>query len=1253
MDFQNVSFLREVYSGTEYIGDFLDSVNGKTGKYLIRSIPKNLIGSFLDFVVHVNKFAHVDNVFVPTTVEEKDDSFIVKFKYSKERPLTTILDRVSYEDVDRLVELFVQYLHGVESGIYPPTPYISLEDIFIYAGQFFFLPPSFYSNEHLQEVIEKYGDKFLFIAPEFLNSGICDVKSTLYTVGKFIEAFDKVGKYSDLVRNLTTVAPAERNIPTHWIERYVFIDNQLIKDIEYKIKEEIFQSKQHLFTIQISTGNYKNFRNIVSSLHRIVNQQENSMFICIQDDFTNLPRQLLSKYKNLLDDDELGILYPALYANTKFGSVLPAIISALNKAKIVFLIIDDVLNSDYLIRTFLSHLQTSRTTAKIIVVTRNAQRVDMSFSVSSVKRRENNEEKSEKKLEDLDFQGKLLTILGKRFKRNELSYLEEVTNANYEKHLEAFLKGKIVLKEGNEYVFDEELWGKIYNEIQPEERKNIHLKLASKFCNLSDPYNVSLLKNVYHYIMAGKEISAVVAYLNFVRKNLETYTFSTERMKEALTSAYQILKKHNRLNSYAFNSIFLKFRYQSLENIDFDTIDIPEKKFNELLLLMNDLVNERYIEVIEKFRRFFERPNSSSLNFGDFKKLYAYLLYEYSYYNLNDKLEDENFFKELLDNIPEFNKSWLVLKGEYILLYVISVAYKSRNEALRYTEKAREITEKTNAKDLLIRLENEIGVINDMATVSIENFKRAIQLANQIGYPKRSFVPYVNLLRALLYFGFFDELKEDIKKSQNYISLWKNVSDLAFYYRILAFLPMYEQRYHDANELLKKSLEFEKSNNLQQASLRGMILNELICGNIENAKKIVLENKDNPAIKTRAFEYLVRLLMSESDEEFKNVWIEYRNSTYYLLREEILYIFADKISSLDEEGFVSEIRRWESAYTSGGVNLSLFYVLLAKYKYFLSKGNKIRTEVVKSEICNLINIMTDFQHPFANECSKKDSDNIKSLLHTFKRLDFKVSLDEFIKLFASEIYRIFKPQRLHIQVSDTLSNMSYKISNTNRLPETDMFNMHPLELSIKDKIDEYSSYHIYIYSEEFSVSNRSDLENTITLIEELFTGQLKGIILRERSNIDSLTGLYNRWRFNQVIDEELNRKNMLFSVFVMDIDDFKKINDTYGHMTGDEVLKEISGVLKRFVVDRGITARYGGEEFVGLLYLDKNSMVKICNKIREAVSKVTTDKFGFKVTVSIGVADSTEKFTRVELLGLADQRLYKAKNGGKNTVVSD
>ncbi|PHJ12176.1 hypothetical protein IM41_08215 [Fervidobacterium sp. SC_NGM5_G05] len=158
-------------------------------------------------------------------------------------------------------------------------------------------------------------------------------------------------------------------------------------------------------------------------------------------------------------------------------------------------------------------------------------------------------------------------------------------------------------------------------------------------------------------------------------------------------------------------------------------------------------------------------------------------------------------------------------------------------------------------------------------------------------------------------------------------------------------------------------------------------------------------------------------------------------------------------------------------------------------------------------------------------------------------------------------------------------------------------------------------------------------------------------MLRERANIDSLTGLYNRWKFNQFINELFDTKSKEFSIFIADIDNFKKINDTYGHMVGDSVLKNIAKILKEHVRDEGLVARYGGEEFVGIVYKSKYEAAKLCDTIRENIEKESLKIFGFRVTISIGMADVNEKENVTELLGLADQRLYKAKEAGKNRVV--
>jgi len=129
-----------------------------------------------------------------------------------------------------------------------------------------------------------------------------------------------------------------------------------------------------------------------------------------------------------------------------------------------------------------------------------------------------------------------------------------------------------------------------------------------------------------------------------------------------------------------------------------------------------------------------------------------------------------------------------------------------------------------------------------------------------------------------------------------------------------------------------------------------------------------------------------------------------------------------------------------------------------------------------------------------------------------------------------------------------------------------------------------------------------------------------------------LTGLYNRWRFLEILQEYMeepavSRKEKEVTVFIADIDNFKKINDTYGHLTGDMVLKNIAAILKDNIGENGIVARYGGEEFVGAMKVDKARCVEICEGVRMAIEKSSYDIFGFQVTISFGIASSLRNRT--------------------------
>lgn len=160
---------------------------------------------------------------------------------------------------------------------------------------------------------------------------------------------------------------------------------------------------------------------------------------------------------------------------------------------------------------------------------------------------------------------------------------------------------------------------------------------------------------------------------------------------------------------------------------------------------------------------------------------------------------------------------------------------------------------------------------------------------------------------------------------------------------------------------------------------------------------------------------------------------------------------------------------------------------------------------------------------------------------------------------------------------------------------------------------------------------------------------------------DYLTGLYNRRFFMERFFEELAwsvRYKEPLSLMMLDIDFFKKINDTYGHGCGDEILKQISNSLLSVLRTEDIVARYGGEEFIILLpNTNTEGAVTVAEKLRATVQDRNFSCEGsavrLSVTVSIGVTiyDGSAELSPDRLIGQADGALYGAKEGGRNRVV--
>lgn len=161
---------------------------------------------------------------------------------------------------------------------------------------------------------------------------------------------------------------------------------------------------------------------------------------------------------------------------------------------------------------------------------------------------------------------------------------------------------------------------------------------------------------------------------------------------------------------------------------------------------------------------------------------------------------------------------------------------------------------------------------------------------------------------------------------------------------------------------------------------------------------------------------------------------------------------------------------------------------------------------------------------------------------------------------------------------------------------------------------------------------------------------------RYLSLTDALTGLYNRRHFDNTVEREFLRSKRYggnLTIAIIDIDFFKKINDTYGHLCGDYVLKEVAYLISDNFRKTDLVFRYGGEEFVALL--TETSLESAEIPLERLRKKIENSNFIYagqqiKVTVSIGASANTQE-TVAEFLDNADKALYKAKNAGRNKLI--
>ena len=283
--------------------------------------------------------------------------------------------------------------------------------------------------------------------------------------------------------------------------------------------------------------------------------------------------------------------------------------------------------------------------------------------------------------------------------------------------------------------------------------------------------------------------------------------------------------------------------------------------------------------------------------------------------------------------------------------------------------------------------------------------------------------------------------------------------------------------------------------------------------------------------------------------------------------------------------------------------------------------------------------------------AKKNKQNIDNQL--FEIINNKLFTSEFISGIAGDTVLSNKDKKmydkllneigddLYVKILFYITHQIFLKDDSKKLWEEILIHKYNLSKILNRNIE------ITVATLDYLTNIKCKIENP-KLIGEAFIGKIA-----ELSSSDGLTKLYNRSYLLIKIKEELKRYKRYkttFSFMILDIDDFKIVNDQYGHQKGDDVLKKIGIILNNSRRDLDICARYGGEEFAIVLpHTNINEAKLISERLRDRVEDYFQNDT--KITISIGVSNCPKSSIILEdIIKKADDALYESKRSGKNKV---
>lgn len=608
---------------------------------------------------------------------------------------------------------------------------------------------------------------------------------------------------------------------------------------------------------------------------------------------------------------------------------------------------------------------------------------------------------------------------------------------------------------------------------------------------------------------------------------------------------------------------------------------------------------------------------------------------KYSYKNgtiIN--LDNLNLKKEItIDNSSNFT-----LPEEYLALGY-NLIYDKDKRGIDYLNKAFDLMDKKTdfyVKYLTIQLlRNNLEDLNEESRYILEGIKKFDEKDHELHFLE---------IRELLVEGpDTDEGRKVLIDSINYILNNKKVSSeaaISSYRNILGMHYIMQGKYSEGIENYLEIIYLGNSMDDKYYMNKALIDLGTVYGMLnqyEEAEEIYEQAYD------------INLPNMEDDNYMKLYY--YANIIECLINQRKYDEFFDKCDEMD--------RFIEKEYKEGYRNQSFILQLnIYKLKAYLELG-----EVDKAD--DIINTFDDLESQMM-ENYFIDSDMAYFVIlgdYYYKKGDYQKAIQLYKRVYDCEKTRMNKNAK-----EEVLHKLVWYYQSTGDYKKSSFYSNQLIEFNRDESSFINSGYIKYIidkyeYEKELILASEELLKNSmergilaVVFISSISVGIIVIFMLKKNNRIDGLTHMYNRKYFDKEFDGVLKKQHKNFIhdkpsyLCMYDIDNFKNINDTYGHDFGDEVIKAIAAVSKKEIKHKGKAFRYGGEEFILIIKnINEEDVLQIAENIRQAVENLSF-RNQYKVTISIGltVVEENKEVTFKKV----DEKLYISKKTGKNRITS-